>query len=150
MIVLLLILIVLILLFGAAVVRGALANILGAVIGSILLCAVVLWVGSFFGEDGPRYVIYALCAVGLVLAGAAAIYQANEKAEAQAAAAPPPAWTPSSSVKAEGIAVWRRWETEIDGKFSSQARARAQVFYDAGDPAGLDKFCREGSRRLRT
>ncbi len=63
MIVSLLILIVLILLFGAAAVKGWLANIAGAALGLALLIAAGIWVNTYFGEYG----IIAVC-VGLLIA----------------------------------------------------------------------------------
>jgi len=57
MIVALLVLVVLILLFGAGVVKGWIANAAGLGCGFIILIAMILWIGSFFGEDGPVYVI---------------------------------------------------------------------------------------------
>jgi hypothetical protein len=56
----LLILIVLILLFGAAAVKGWIAQVLGTAIGFSLLIAAAIWVNIYFGEYG----IIAIC-VGL-------------------------------------------------------------------------------------
>lgn len=61
----LLILIVLILLFGAGVVKGWLANILGAILGLVLAAGALIWLASTFGEDGA--VIALLTAAALVI-----------------------------------------------------------------------------------
>lgn len=67
MIVALLILIVFILLFGAGVVKGFLANAAAIGGGAIILLGLLLWVGSFFGENGFMYVIFAVMGLLLVL-----------------------------------------------------------------------------------
>ena len=73
MIIALLVVIVLVLLFGAGVVKGWLANGIGMGCGFIAIVAAVLWLGSFFGENGPEYVIYGFCGLILLLALAAAV-----------------------------------------------------------------------------
>lgn len=56
MIIALLSLIALILLFGASVVKGWIKNAAAVVCASTLIVLAVLWVGSFFGENGFLYV----------------------------------------------------------------------------------------------
>jgi len=57
MIIALLILIIFILLFGAAAVKGWIFNAATILVGFVILVGLVIWVGSFFGDDGPMYVI---------------------------------------------------------------------------------------------
>lgn len=57
MIIALLILIIFILLFGAAAVKGWIVNAGMMIVGFLILVGLVIWVGSFFGEEGPTYVI---------------------------------------------------------------------------------------------
>lgn len=57
MIAVLLLLIVFILLFGAAAVKGWLKGIASYVGGFAVVAGLALWLGSYFGEDGPIYVI---------------------------------------------------------------------------------------------
>jgi hypothetical protein len=63
----LLVLIVLILLFGAGVVKGWIANVVGYGCGGLAILAALLWVGSFFGEHGFMYVVYGILGLLLVL-----------------------------------------------------------------------------------
>jgi hypothetical protein len=63
----LLILVVLILLFGAATLKGWLANVIGAAFGLALLIAAGIWVNTYFGDYGLVFVCIALL---LLLAGA--------------------------------------------------------------------------------
>lgn len=61
-------LIAFILLFGAGVVKGFLANAAALIGGFVVFVGLVLWIGSFFGENGPEYVIWAMLALLLALA----------------------------------------------------------------------------------
>jgi len=67
MIVALLVLIVLILLFGAAAVKGWIKSTLVAVAGFAVICTAIIWLGSFFGEDGFLYVVLSIGGLALVL-----------------------------------------------------------------------------------
>jgi hypothetical protein len=62
MIISLLVLILLTLLFGAAAVKGWLANVVGAALGLALLIVAGIWVNIYFGEYG----FIAVC-IGLLL-----------------------------------------------------------------------------------
>lgn len=79
MIVALLVVIVLILLFGAGVVKGWLANGIGMGCGFLALVAAVLWLGSFFGENGVEYVFWGFLGFLLLLAIWGAIEQQKQK-----------------------------------------------------------------------
>lgn len=68
MIIALLVLIVFILLFGAAAVKGWLKSTATMILGFVILVGLVLWLGSFFGGDGPMYVILGGGGLLLVLA----------------------------------------------------------------------------------
>ncbi|MDV3455873.1 hypothetical protein RZN05_02670 [Sphingomonas sp. HF-S4] len=57
MIIALLILIIAIMLFGAGFVKGWLKNVIGMIGGFVVMAGLAIWVGSFFGEDGPIWVI---------------------------------------------------------------------------------------------
>jgi hypothetical protein len=63
----LLILIVFILLFGAGVVKGWLANVMGYGLGGAILVVLLAYLGSFLGEYGVLWVL-AIAAALLVLA----------------------------------------------------------------------------------
>lgn len=65
LIIALLVLIVFILLFGAGAVKGWLADAAALTIGFVILVGLVIWVGSFFVEHGPTYVIFG--GIGLLL-----------------------------------------------------------------------------------
>jgi hypothetical protein len=56
MIVALLVLIVLILLCGAGAVKGWITNAFVTIVGFLAICLAFIWVGSFFGENGPMIV----------------------------------------------------------------------------------------------
>lgn len=62
----LLVLIVCIMLFGAAAVKGVLANTLTLGCAALLILIPILWVGSFIGEDGVIYTVMGI--LGLLLA----------------------------------------------------------------------------------
>ena len=68
MIVALLVLIVLILLFGAGAVKGWITNAFVGIVGFLAICLAVVWVGSFFGENGPMYVMIFIGVIAFVVA----------------------------------------------------------------------------------
>lgn len=62
----LLVLIVCIMLFGAAAVKGVLANTMSVGCVTLLILIPILWVGSFIGEHGVIYTVMGI--LGLLLA----------------------------------------------------------------------------------
>ncbi len=80
MVVALRILIVLILLFGAAAVKGWIKSAAVGILGFVAICAVLIWLGSFFGENGVMYVLFGLSG-GMVLLGIIAAFIGNETPE---------------------------------------------------------------------
>ena len=149
MIAALLILIVFILLFGAAVVKGWLANAAAGMVGFVILVGLVLRVGSFFGENGPAYVIFG----GMGLLFVLAIVAKAAEPTAPPARTPVPS-KPSSTKPAPmpeppaGHRVWAWYVNDIRERFSPASRDRARALYGAGDANGLDRFCRAEIERL--
>lgn len=146
MIVALLILIVLILLFGAAAIKGWIKSALGLGIGLILAAVVILWITSLLGEDGFLYLLGALFVLSLVLI-----------ATKEYVDRPSPAPKPNQHkyvAKPKPIAersidrVWGWFSEDIEQRFSDEARAQAKSLFEAGDPRGLDEFCRRECRML--
>lgn len=160
MIVALLVLIVLILLFGAAAVKGWIANAVVAGCGFVAICLALIWVGSFFGKDGFAYVLLAIAGVMLLIAAIAQLVDAGSaplptarKPGAQKyrlqADQPRPSPKPSPPPEAKPVdRVWGWFAQDIALRFSPKARAKAREFYDAGNAQGLDRFCREELARL--
>lgn len=150
MIVALLVFIVLILLFGAGVVRGWLANVVGLGCGGLVILMALLWLGSFFGENGVTYIMYAIGAVLLALAVAKVVIGSESATVSRTfeQASPTPRQTPLLSTESRDK-VWQRWAADIALNFDAKARAHAQQLYDQNDDAGLDRFCREKMKRLR-
>lgn len=156
MIVALLVLIVLILLFGAGVVKGWIANAVTMGCGFIALCLALIWLGSFFGENGFLYVLLAIGGIMLLLAALAAIF--NDQVPTQPPIVPRspvsfdrPRPAPKPVARAEPPAVERVWgwfAQDIALRFSPEARAKARELYDAGNAHGLDRFCRDEIQRL--
>lgn len=154
MIVALLVLIVLILLFGAGVVKGWIANAATMGCGFIAIVTALIWVGSFFGENGFLYVL--LTIGGLMLALLAAGYMMGldspPPAMPRSIPSPRPRPPPKPAPPREPPAVERVWgwyAHDIALRFSPEARERARKLYDAGDAHNLDRFCREESARLK-
>lgn len=81
MIVALLVLIVLILLFGAAAVKGWIKSTVAYVLGFTAIVTVIIWLSSFFGENGFLWVMGGLFVL-VVAIGIAGYIEANP--------APPP------------------------------------------------------------
>ena len=155
MIVALLVLIVLILLFGAGVVKGWIANLATMGCGFIAICLALAWLGSFFGENGFMYVLFALGGIMLLLAVVAHILN-SETPAAPTPRAPAPAHQSSATASAAPPAgpsavdrVWGWYAHDITLRFSAEARGKAWQLYDAGDAHGLDRLCREEMSRLR-
>lgn len=133
----LLILIVLILLFGAGVVTGWLANIIGAVIGSVLLVALSVTIISLFGED----------VFWLLLGGVAVLFLALHIYVDATKYTPPPRVAlkvlnpapvlPDPAVKK----VWRKYADDIEHRFDVTSQARAHEIYKSRDPEALEAFC---------
>lgn len=157
MIVALLVLIVLILLFGAAAVKGWIANAATAGCGFIAICLALIWLGSFFGENGFMYVLFAIGGITLVLGIIGKIMEASPPAAPIHRCAPPgsspqPRPNPKPSPPPETSAVekvWGWYAHDISLRFSAEARDKARMLYDAGDAHNLDRFCREEQARLR-
>ena len=156
MIVALLVLIVLILLFGAGVVKGWLANAATMGCGFIAIILALMWAGSFFGENGFRYVLLVLGGILLLLALLAAVFKEQASADPPAAAKnagstprPRPPAKPTPAPEPPAIdRVWGWFAGDIALRFSPEARAKAYELYNAGNAHGLDRFCREEIRRL--
>jgi hypothetical protein len=148
MIVALLVLIVLILLFGAGAVKGWIKSTAVGVLGFAAICAVGIWLGSFFGEDGFAYVIFGgggllfvLSLIGKVILDSPPHRQsapaAQRKSEREAHRRLP---------KIERL--WFHFAKDVE-RFGPEARAGARRFYDAKDVQGLREFCREEIERLK-
>lgn len=161
MIIALLVLIVLILLFGAAAVKGWIANAAVAGCGFIAICLALVWVGSFFGKNGFAYLLLAIAGLMLVLAAIAQFVDTGSaplpKARKPGASTHPlqadrPRPSPKPGRPPEPKAVDRVWgwfSRDIALRFSPEARATAHELYDAGNAHGLDRFCREEIARLQ-
>lgn len=67
MVIALLILIVAILLFGAGAVKGWIRGGLAAGFGFAVIATALIWVGSFFGENGFLYVCLAIGGLAVLL-----------------------------------------------------------------------------------
>lgn len=157
MIVALLVLIVLILLFGAGVVKGWIANVATMGCGFIAICLALVWLGSFFGENGFMYVMFAIGGIALVLGIIGKIMDASAPAPPVRPPASDPSPRPQLPAKPtppkEPSAIERVWgwhAGDIALRFSADARAKAYQLYDAGNAHHLDRFCREEIRRLRS
>lgn len=156
MVVALLVLIVLILLFGAGVVKGWIANAATMGCGFVAICLALIWLGSFFGENGFLYVLLAIGGILLLLGVLAAIFEHSTTQSPPAARRfPVPSVRPQPAPKpvppAEPPAVDRVWgwyARDIALRFGATARAKAHALYDAGDAHALDLFCREEIARL--
>lgn len=156
MIVALLVLIALILLFGAAAVKGWIANAATAGCGFIAICLALIWLGSFFGENGFMYVLLAIGGIALVLGIIGKIMEASPPAPPSNRRAPAPSHRPRPHPKPSPPPeppavekVWGWYAHDISLRFSSEAREKARKLYDAGDAHNLDRFCREESARLK-
>ena len=145
MIVALLVLVVLILLFGAGVVKGWLSNIVGFGCGGFLILVALLWLGSFFGDNGVTYIMYAVGAFLLALVVVGLIVQSDSPTASSGQA--PRNTSPLSSNPRDKI--WQRWSADIAFNFSPEARATAQRLYDDNQATALDQFCREEMKRRR-
>jgi len=155
MIVALLVLIILILLFGAGVVKGWIANVATMGCGFIAICLALIWLGSFFGEHGFMYVVFAIGGIALVLGIVGKIMEASPPAppirRPAPTSSPRPRPSPKPSPPPEPPAVekiWGWYAHDISLRFSAEARDKARKLYDAGDAHNLDRFCREEVRRL--
>jgi hypothetical protein len=147
MIVALLVLIVLILLFGAGVVKGWLANVAGLGCGGLVILVALLWLDSFFGENGVIYIVYGVGAV-LALLVVAKLAMAPGKPAAESPFSLTKNISPLSDEPRDKI--WQRWSPDINHNFSCEAQERANYLYYNNDHAELDAFCREemSMRRL--
>jgi hypothetical protein len=143
MIVALLVLIVLILLFGAGVVRGWIANTITMGCGFIAICLALIWVGSFFGENGFLYAVMTIAGVALMLAVVGAVF--NEAGKARSKVTKPARPSELKSVDQ----VWGSFAHDIALRFSPEAQETARGLYDAGNVRELEQFCRRESRRLK-
>lgn len=150
MVVALLVLIVLILLFGAGVVKGWLTNIIGLGCGGVAILMALLWVGSFFGPDGFRYIVYGLLGItGLLVVSAVLI---NQWEKAKTAPSPVPSTRPirpapqAPRLEPRDL-VWSRNANDISLRFSPESRAKAAALYDQDDVDGLERFCKSERRR---
>lgn len=155
MIVALLVLIILILLFGAGVVKGWIANVATMGCGFLAICLALIWFGSFFGEHGFMYVVFAIGGIALVLGIIGKIMEASPPAPRihrhAPASSPRPRPNPKPSPPPEPPAVekvWGWYAHDISLRFSAEARDKARKLYDAGDAHNLDRFCREERARL--
>jgi hypothetical protein len=156
MIVALLVLIVLILLFGAGVVKGWIANVATMGCGFIAICPALIWLGSFFGENGFMYVLFTIGGIALVLGIIGKTMEASPPAppihHQAPASSPRPRPSPKPSRPREPPAVekvWGWYAQDISLRFSAKAREEARKLYDAGDAHNLDRFCREEQAPLR-
>jgi len=144
MIIALLILISLILLFGAAAVKGWIQNAVVVIIGFAAICTALIWLGSFFGEDGLTYVMLAITATmfGLVLLALILSQLEREKTEAKARDENRKAERKAIKQKPKIERLWHYFAPEIE-RFDSDARAKAQSFYDTNNVEALRQFCQK-------
>jgi hypothetical protein len=147
----LLVVIVLILLFGAGVVKGWLTNLVALGCGGLAILMALLWLGSFFGENGVTYVMYAVGAILFALLIARLAIGAGSAGAGEATPnRPSPTAANSSPLSTElRDKVWQRWAPDIAHNFSADARARAQDLFFENDHAALEQFCREEMKRSR-
>ncbi|HEY0113381.1 MAG TPA: hypothetical protein VGB59_09565 [Allosphingosinicella sp.] len=162
MIVALLLVIILILLFGAGVVKGWIANIVGFGCGGLVILVALLWLGSFFGEYGIRYVMWGVLGLLMLLALIGIAFDPNkqESRRSDTASAPvplrqyeapvpkPPSLQQKQAREKSLEKVWGWYANDIALRFSPEARAKAHALYDANDVLGLDRFCRQEVARL--
>lgn len=157
MIVALLILIVLILLFGAGVVKGWLANALGVGCGGLAILVALIWLGSFFGENGFQYILWTIVGVMLLLVAIGLAFDPNKPSRqvrvrprpSSPAAIPIPAQAPPPRREPLGRErVWEWYSDDIVHRFSPEAKAKARELYGRNDVLGLDRLCREEMARL--
>lgn len=156
MIVALLVLIVLILLFGAGIVKGWIANAVTMGCGFITICLALIWLGSFFGENGFLYVLLAIGGIMLLLAAFAVIFNDHAPPEPSKISRPPisadrPRQAPKPKPPTEQPPVDRVWgwfAQDIALRFSPESRGQARQLYDAGDVLALERFLRAESERL--
>lgn len=144
----LLILIVLILVFGAGVVRGWLANLLGLAIGCLLLGGLIIFLVEIFGRDGFQAL---LLGGGSILLVASIWARASTAKAAQGGTQFSPAdnitegASPSDGLDARDR-VWGWYEKEIEGHFDESTKAKALELYLANEVQALDRFCRMHSK----
>jgi hypothetical protein len=142
----LLLLIVLILLFGAGVVKGWLANLAGVGCAAIVILAALLWLGSFFGENGPAYILYGiLAAFSVLLLIGLAVRNGEDGPQTPSIVVDASTTEEQPSVPAEPDPrdrVWAWFADDITLRFTPEARAKATELYDSNDVIGLDRFCR--------
>lgn len=161
MIVALLVLIVLILLFGAGVVKGWIANAVTLGCGGLAIMAALLWLGSFFGENGVQYVLWTVIGIMLLLALVGMALDPNKPAAthsrpARVKPAPnyeapvpkPPSPQQQSARDKSRDKVWSWYAADIVHRFNPEAQAKARELYGKSDALGLDRLCREELARL--
>lgn len=159
MIVALLVVIILILLLGAGVVKGWIANGIGFGCGGLVILAALLWLGSYFGENGFKYIVWAILGVfgvllliGLAVGPDKPSTQANANLPPRQPPSPPavpaPKSHPAPREPSPRDRVWAWFERDITLRFSPEARVRARQLYDANSVIGLERFCREETERL--
>lgn len=164
MIVALLLVIILILLFGAGVVKGWIANIVGLGCGGLAILVALLWLGSFFGENGFASIMWTIFGILMVLALIGLAVDPNKQVPPVAQSAPPPpppsprehqAPVPKPPSPPQQKArersrekVWGWYAADIALRFSPEARAQAHELYEKDDVLGLDRLCREEVARL--
>lgn len=160
MIVALLVLIVLILLFGAGVVKGWIANAVTLGCGGLAIVAALLWLGSFFGENGVQYVLWTVIGIMLLLALVGMALDPNKATPPKSpprrvkppkfeAPVPKPASPKQQNAREKSRdKVWGWYADDIVHRFSPEAQAKARELYGKSDALGLDRFCREESTRL--
>jgi hypothetical protein len=120
--------------------------------GGIAIMATLLWLGSFFGENGVQYVLWAVIGLVLLLALLGAAFDPNRSA-------PPPPQQPKPNAAAAEVPpqaepsgrerVWAWYENEICFRFSSEARSKAHALHEKNDVLALDRLCREEVTRLK-
>ncbi|HEY0113058.1 MAG TPA: hypothetical protein VGB59_07870 [Allosphingosinicella sp.] len=162
MIVALLVVIVLILLFGAAAVKGWIANVVGFACGGVAILIALLWLGSFFGQDGVRYVLWTTMGLMLLLALLGMAFAPKKpdlppstrpraRPLRKHAALAPRAPSPQQQKAREKALdkVWSRYADDILLRFSSEARAEAHELYRKNDVLRLGRLCRQEVIRLK-
>jgi predicted permease len=142
MIVALLIVIILILLFGAAAVKGWIKSAIAGIAGFAVICTAIIWLGSFFGEDGPAYVLLGIAGVMIALGALGFILTEIEKAKANRRGR-----RDEIRRKPKIERLWHHFAKDIE-RFDPDAKDMARRYYDAKNVQGLREFCRAEIARL--
>lgn len=152
MIVALLVLIVLILLFGAGIVKGWLKSAITLGCGGLIIVGVLVWLGSFFGENGLMYVVCGILGLLFLLYLVGAALEGNAKSVETSNVISKPARRRTEPIPSEQATplppspakqVWTKFAHDIQHRFDLSAQLRAHALYQAGKAEELEQFCAE-------